>query len=445
SDSSNSDIDQGDVATDTQPQILEKAGVVWSINPNPVQGRISAANIIKEKPGSRTNVHTIVGAFKLFFTNELLDEIVHYTNLYAAQCFAQNKRLRQDYNTVKSISSHWIPVDRIELEAFIGLLLQSGVNQNNHELLPELWDISKSRPLYRATMSLQRFQHLLRFTRFDNREHRNKSDRLSPIRCVFELFVKQLPRHFVPGEYLTVDEQLVPFRGRCCFVQYIPKKPAKYGLKFWALCDTDSRYVLSLDLYTGKKDNVVQKNLGTTVVLNLVDQLSNNVKQGRSVTFDRYFTDIKLSEALLDRKMTSVGVVEHRRSFLPNELKAYRKELFSSWFYFSGPHMLLSYQAKERKKPVIMLSSLHKHAETFDDEKKLPCVIHDYNQTKCGVDAMDQCVGNYTTRRISRRWPMIVFYNMIDIAALNAMTIWLCQNPTWNNKDKCASHLLISA
>ncbi|CAF4104055.1 unnamed protein product, partial [Didymodactylos carnosus] len=42
SDSSNSDIDQGDVATDTQPQILEKAGVVWSINPNPVQGRISA-------------------------------------------------------------------------------------------------------------------------------------------------------------------------------------------------------------------------------------------------------------------------------------------------------------------------------------------------------------------------------------------------------------------
>lgn len=61
-------------------------------------------------------------------------------------------------------------------------------------------------------------------------------------------------------------------------------------------------------------------------------------------------------------------------------------------------------------------------------------MIHDYNQTKYGVDAIDQCVGNYTVRRISRRWPLTVFYNLIDIAAINAMTIWLCQNPEWNLK-----------
>jgi hypothetical protein len=130
--------------------------------------------------------------------------------------------------------------------------------------------------------------------------------------------------------------------------------------------------------------------------------------------------------------MTSLGVVEHRRSFLPDELKVCRQNLFSSWFYFSGPHMLLSYQAKEKKKPIIILSSFHKHPEIFDDEKKLPCVVHDYNQTKYGVDAVDQCIENYTVRRINRRWPMQVFYNMIDIAAINSMTIWLCQNSEWN-------------
>ena len=134
--------------------------------------------------------------------------------------------------------------------------------------------------------------------------------------------------------------------------------------------------------------------------------------------------------------MTSVGVVEHRRFFLPLELKLCRKQLFSSWFYFSGSHMLVSYQAKQRKKPIIVLSSLHKSPETFDDEKKLPCVIHDYNQKKSGVDAVDQCIEYYTVRRISRRWPMIVFYNMIDIAAVNAMTIWLYQNPGWNMRKR---------
>ncbi|CAF2806939.1 unnamed protein product [Rotaria sp. Silwood2] len=198
-------------------------------------------------------------------------------------------------------------------------------------------------------MSLQRFRQFLQFLRFDDRQNRDKTDRLSPIRYIFELFIKQLPRHFVPGENLTIDEQLVAFRGRCCFVQYMPNKPAKYGLKFWLLCDVDSRYVLSIDLYTGKKDNIIQKNLASNVVLHLVDQLSNDVKQGRTITFDRYFTDIKLSEALLDRKMTSIGVVGYRRVFLPNELKVCRKKLFSSWFYFSNSHMLVSYQAKEKK------------------------------------------------------------------------------------------------
>jgi hypothetical protein len=39
---------------------------------------------------------------------------------------------------------------------------------------------------------------------------------------------------------------------------------------------------------------------------------------------------------------------------------------------------------------------------------------------------------------------MVVFYNMIDIAALNAMTIWLCQNPTWNSKRTNIRRIFLS-
>ncbi|CAF3197701.1 unnamed protein product [Rotaria socialis] len=85
--------------------------------------------------------------------------------------------------------------------------------------------------------------------------------------------------------------------------------------------------------------------------------------------------------------------------------------------------MLLSYQAKENKIPIILLLSLHKVSETFGGENKLPCAVHDYNQTKCRVVATDQCIGSCTVRRINRRWPMTVFYNLIDIAAINALTI----------------------
>ncbi|CAF1227272.1 unnamed protein product [Rotaria sordida] len=204
------------------------------------------------------------------------------------------------------------------------------VTTSQPETLQKDGIIRQSRPLYCAAVSLQRFKHLFQFIRFDDRETRDKSDRLGLIRYIFELFVKQLPKHFVPCENLTVDEQLVPLRGRCCLVQYIPNKPAKYGLKFWVLSDVDGRYVLSIDLFIGKKGNQIQKNVAANVVLNLVDHLPNNVKQGRCIIFDRYFTDIKLSEAFLDRKMTSIEVVEQRRSFLPDELKVCRQNLFSS-------------------------------------------------------------------------------------------------------------------
>ncbi|CAF0947317.1 unnamed protein product [Rotaria sordida] len=106
--------------------------------PKQVQGQIPAANVMKKKPGSTTKVQTILDAFKLFFTNEILDGIVFHTNRYAEQCFNQNTRSRQASNTVSSKSRRWQPTDRVELEAFIGLLIQSGVNRSNHELLNDL-------------------------------------------------------------------------------------------------------------------------------------------------------------------------------------------------------------------------------------------------------------------------------------------------------------------
>jgi hypothetical protein len=443
--SSDSNVSNDDMYIDTnaQPETIEKGGLLWLKHRSTAPGRLPATNIIKKKPGSVTTVQTIKEAFKLFITNEILNEIVLQTNEYANRHIDQQNQNRLNAGTNSTKSNKWKNLDCIELEAFLGLLIQAGVGHVNHESLTELWDISQSRPIYHATMSLQRFKQLLRFLRFDDRQRRDKLNRLAPIQYVLQCFMKQLPRHFVPSENMTVDEQLIPFRGRCSFVQYMPKKPAKYGIKFWLLCDVETRYVVGLELYSGKIGNVVQRNLATNVVLRLIDQLPKNIQQGRNVTYDRYFTDFNLAQALLERKMTSLGVVDYKRSFVPIELKVVRNDLYSSWFYFNGPNVLLSYQAKEKKPPIILLSTSHEFAETFDDDKKLPTMIHDYNQTKFGVDVIDQCINNYTVRRISRRWPLLVFFNIIDIAAINAMTVWLCQNPTWNSRQKYIRRLFL--
>lgn len=48
-----------------------------------------------------------------------------------------------------------------------------------------------------------------------------------------------------------------------------------------------------------------------------------------------------------------------------------------------------------------------------------PEVVAFHNNTKAGVDALDQKVDLYFTCHRCKRWPMSVFYNILDIAACN--------------------------
>jgi hypothetical protein len=51
------------------------------------------------------------------------------------------------------------------------------------------------------------------------------------------------------GANVTVDEQLITFRGRSGFKVYIPSKPGKYGMKVWMLCDAETGYCMNLQPY----------------------------------------------------------------------------------------------------------------------------------------------------------------------------------------------------
>ena len=55
---------------------------------------------------------------------------------------------------------------------------------------------------------------------------------------------------------------------------------------------------------------------------------------------------------------------------------------------------------------------------------KKPSVISFYNENKVGVDSFDQMARLYTTRSASRRWPLAVWGNILDIAAINACAVY---------------------
>ncbi len=72
---------------------------------------------------------------------------------------------------------------------------------------------------------------------------------------------------------------------------------------------------------------------------------------------------------------------------------------------------------------------MHDQPEVDSTDNRKTQVILDYNKTKAGVDTMDQVTHCYSTKRMIRRWPMVIFFNMLDISALNAFIIYMSLNP----------------
>lgn len=74
----------------------------------------------------------------------------------------------------------------------------------------------------------------------------------APIRKIWDIFINNCKKLVVSGENISVDEQLLAFRGRCPFSMYIPNKPAKYGIKLVLAHDVHSKYLLAGIPYLGK-------------------------------------------------------------------------------------------------------------------------------------------------------------------------------------------------
>lgn len=154
----------------------------------------------------------------------------------------------------KEHKADWRNLDQDEIMAYIGLLIVAGVDRSSKRNYNEFFIRLRGMPIFRATMSRDRFKSILRFIRFDDKDTRSirrTHDKLAPIRDVFELINKNLRKHYAPGKNMTVDEQLIPFRGRCSFKQYLPSKPDKYGMKVFWLCDAETSYPLNGLPYLG--------------------------------------------------------------------------------------------------------------------------------------------------------------------------------------------------
>lgn len=282
---------------------------------------------------------------RLFFDREMKDLILLHTN--------REIRLQREHYQSHQYFLH--ELDEDELDAFCGLVFLVGVIKLHHQNLGDLWtDGPLSPPIFRLTMNLNRFCFLCACLRFDDRSLRF-GNRLAPIEKIWNIFDENCRRYYQPSQYMTIDEMLRPFRGRCIFRQYIPSKPAKYGVKIFILSDALTPFCYKSIIYSGKSDQR-DRFKPENITLELAQCISGT---GRNFALDNWFTSIPLAKKLLDQQLTLLGTLKKNKTEIPPEfLPSKDKQVNSTIFGFNEELTLCSFVPKPRKAR-IRLSTMH--------------------------------------------------------------------------------------
>jgi hypothetical protein len=405
--STSSDCDEDYESSDDVDDISGNDGTIWKKLGEPSAascGRTPSHNVFRAKAGLTAysrRVSTPLEAWKILIDDGFLRHI---------------RRCTEDF--ARTTVPLWSVSDD-DMEKFIGLLYLRGTMNQSKLPLDSLWSKSVGIAAFNATMPRNRFREIKKYLRFDiksQRANRLQTDKFCMASWIVNRFTENSQKSYVPAEHLCADEQLFPTKARCRFIQYMPSKPDKYGIKFWILVEVDSKFCLCIIPYLGKDGHRVD-NLGTHVIMKLMEPYFG---LGYNVTTDNFFTSKLLAEKLLAQRTTLVGTVRSHRRELP---PAPTLNLYESAFFEDGRINLVIYRAKANKS-VYVMSTLHQGTAHEHEGKKKPESILSYNKTKCGVDLLDSMCRQMSTKSGCRRWPLAVFYNILDLAGINAWIIF---------------------
>ncbi|XP_050305076.1 piggyBac transposable element-derived protein 3-like [Anthonomus grandis grandis] len=108
----------------------------------------------------------------------------------------------------------------------------------------------------------------------------------------------------------SIDEQMIPFLGRCPVRQFVKIKPRPVGLKNFVLTTSDG-LVLDFEIYQGITTPLKDRDLGLgpSIILHLAETLPQN----SYLYFDRYFSTIALMNKLTSFNIDATATIMSNR------------------------------------------------------------------------------------------------------------------------------------
>lgn len=282
-------------------------------------------------------------------------------------------------------------------------------------------------PVFPATMSGKKFEHILRcFNSFEGTPV-NRADRLHKVSLILEKLINNFQANFSPNEALSLDESTYEllWRGRLVFKQYIKNKKYKYGIKFYEPCTPDG-YVLNIEIYKGKTDGVANGSKINDLVNRLMKPYLN---KGHHLYMDNYYNSIDLSNQLFKQKTHTTGTLRRNRKKNPKSIISFKKMKPGQHVFSKKGPIYVSRWRDKREVYSITTGHLPKMITVnnrYGKQMLKPKHISEYNMNMSGIDRSDQMVSYYSSPRKTIRWykKVIFIFHLLDISLWNSYFLY---------------------
>jgi len=108
-----------------------------------------------------------------------------------------------------------------------------------------LWSTNKflSNGGVKEVMPVKRYEKLTQYLHVSEPvqdQQAESPDKLARIRPILDSVLERCRVANKPRKNQSIDEAMIPYKGRFAAKQYVPSKPVKWGIKVWMRCDTTS-------------------------------------------------------------------------------------------------------------------------------------------------------------------------------------------------------------
>nr|XP_018912762.1 PREDICTED: piggyBac transposable element-derived protein 4-like [Bemisia tabaci] len=166
---------------------------------------------------------------------------------------------------------------------------------------------------YRRFILLSTFFHIVSK---EQQEH-DERDKFKKIRWVYELFNHKFASIYYPEQKIDLDESLMAFRGWLSYIQYNKAKRARFGMKFYKLCESKSGYCSKFKIYIGAEANADKEfKVSEAIVFEMIER---QVGLGHTLTLDNWYSSPNLYHSFADKSFNVLGTVNIKRINMPCE------------------------------------------------------------------------------------------------------------------------------